>query len=133
MHALDHIAMFQLGMEQTCTARVKVLLDSETYIYPGQWNTDATGKVSGICYLGRVIDLYGMMFVAEAQVGGEGKQDLHELGHHQRAPFVLLLDRGLYRLQTQGTLQVIPSGPYRNRAADFNGCAGGYWGMSIIV
>ncbi|KJA13097.1 hypothetical protein HYPSUDRAFT_151966, partial [Hypholoma sublateritium FD-334 SS-4] len=42
--ALDHIAVFQLGVEDGCIRRVKYLLDSETYVYPGHWEKDEAGE-----------------------------------------------------------------------------------------
>ena len=38
--ALDHIAVFQLGIGDVCALRVKALLDSDTYMFPGHWEED---------------------------------------------------------------------------------------------
>ncbi len=45
-HALNEIAVFQLGIGSECIARVKALFADKTYVYPGQWGTNAKGEVS---------------------------------------------------------------------------------------
>ncbi len=37
---LDHIAVFQLGIGDVCALRVRALLESDTYMYPGHWEED---------------------------------------------------------------------------------------------
>ncbi|KAJ3567979.1 hypothetical protein NP233_g6015 [Leucocoprinus birnbaumii] len=39
--AIDHIAAFQLGVEDQCTEHVKALKVADKYIYPGTWGVEA--------------------------------------------------------------------------------------------
>ncbi|KJA23034.1 hypothetical protein HYPSUDRAFT_138140, partial [Hypholoma sublateritium FD-334 SS-4] len=44
VHALNEIAVFQLGIGPACVMRVKALFSHKTYVYPGHWDTNAKGE-----------------------------------------------------------------------------------------
>jgi hypothetical protein len=37
--------LFQLGVGEECTERVRALIENDVYVYPGQWANDKDGKV----------------------------------------------------------------------------------------
>ena len=43
--ASDHIALFQLGINNGCKERVKALMENDVYVYPGEWGVTDDGKV----------------------------------------------------------------------------------------
>ena len=43
--ASDHIALFQLGIDDGCKERVKALMENDVYVYPGEWGVTEKGKV----------------------------------------------------------------------------------------
>ncbi len=47
-HALNEIAVFQLGIGSVCIARVKALFEHKTYVYPGHWGTNSKNEVRDI-------------------------------------------------------------------------------------
>lgn len=42
--ASDNIALFQLGIDEGCKARVKALIDNDVYVYPGEWGVTEKGQ-----------------------------------------------------------------------------------------
>ncbi|KAF8808311.1 hypothetical protein BYT27DRAFT_7241718 [Phlegmacium glaucopus] len=42
--ALDQIAVFQLGIGEGCSQRVRALIENDVYVYPGHWAVDKDSK-----------------------------------------------------------------------------------------
>ena len=42
--ASDHIALFQLGINDRCKEWVKALMENDMYVYPGEWGVTDKGK-----------------------------------------------------------------------------------------
>jgi hypothetical protein len=41
----DQIALFQLGVGDECAQCVRLLIENDIYVYPGQWAKDKDGQV----------------------------------------------------------------------------------------
>ena len=49
--ASDQIAIFQLGVGDGCSQRVRALIENDIYVYPGHWAVDKDGKVCSLYFL----------------------------------------------------------------------------------
>lgn len=70
---LDHIALFQLGIGETCAERVHALMSSDRYIYPGRWSLDEKQKVR---FTHVIVSTF--IYTIEAHMGDQGHRDLSQ-------------------------------------------------------
>ena len=98
-HALNEVAVFQLGIGLECIARVKAVFEHKTDVYPGQWGTNAKGEVSF-----RKLSISYSDNNDVACLGGEWERNVSKCGHYLCLTFRILWQLHGHGAQIQGTL-----------------------------